>query len=84
MIEGMQLVSKEQPYLITTSAVLSHITDEHVIEFLNYLNLYSPVGSAIYFYEPFGKNIQTNLWHVRSKQAGIAKRSKKNIKTYWP
>ncbi len=68
MIEGMQLVSKEQPYLITTSAVLSHITDEHVIEFLNYLNLYSPVGSAIYFYEPFGKNIQTNLWHVRSKK----------------
>jgi len=67
MIEGMQLVSKDQPYLITTSAVLSHITDEHVIEFLSYLNQTSPTGSAIYFYEPFGKNIQTNLWHIRSK-----------------
>ena len=67
MIEGMQLVSKDQPYLITTSAVLSHITDEHVIEFLSYLNQTSPAGSSIYFYEPFGKNIQTNLWHIRSE-----------------
>ena len=68
MIEGMQLVSKDKPYLITTSAVLSHITDEHIIKFLNYLNQFSPAGSAIYFYEPFGKNIQTDLWHVRSKK----------------
>jgi 2-polyprenyl-3-methyl-5-hydroxy-6-metoxy-1,4-benzoquinol methylase len=38
MIEGMELVPKDKPYLITTSAVLSHITDKHVIEFLTYLN----------------------------------------------
>ncbi len=68
MIEGMQLAPKDKPYLITTSAVLSHITDEHVIEFLTYLNQISPTGSALYFYEPFGKNIQTNLWHIRSKK----------------
>lgn len=68
MIEGMQLIPKHKPYLITTSAVLSHITDEHVIKFLSYLNKTSPSGSALFFYEPFGKNIQTNLWHIRSKK----------------
>jgi SAM-dependent methyltransferase len=68
MMEGMRLVPHHIPYLITTSAVLSHITDEHVIKFLTYLNQTSPLGSALFFYEPFGKNIQTDLWHIRSKK----------------
>jgi hypothetical protein len=68
MIEGIKKVNiHNAPFLITTSAVLSHIDNIHVSYFLQQLNSLASIGSKFYFYEPYDKNIDVNLWHVRSK-----------------
>jgi hypothetical protein len=68
MIDGFKFLDLKSPFLATTSAVLSHIPDMDVMNFLCFLREHAPINSRIYFYEPYGKNIQTNLWHVRSKK----------------
>jgi SAM-dependent methyltransferase len=68
MLDGFKFLDFKKPFLATTSAVLSHIPDMEVIEFLRFLRENAPLSSRIYFYEPYGKNIQTNLWHVRRKK----------------
>lgn len=72
MTDGLEFLALESPFLATTSAVLSHIPDDEIVNFLKRLRLDAPLNSRIYFYEPYGKNIQTNLWHVRSRKWWIA------------
>lgn len=67
MVEGLSSLKIEQPIFITTSTVLSHITDEWVAEFLKVVNSL-PKGSILFFGEGYGKNIQRKLWHIRSKE----------------
>jgi hypothetical protein len=67
MTEWVAQAKFTSPVFVTTSAVLSHIEDPHVQCFLNLLCERLPDGSELYFYEPYDKNIQTSLWHVRSR-----------------
>jgi hypothetical protein len=66
MIEGLEEIKIESPAFFTTAIVLSHIKNETVSEFLRLMNQ-APVGSVLFFFEPYGKNIQQYMWHVRSK-----------------
>jgi hypothetical protein len=69
-VDMMQLgheMSTNEPVFLTTSTVLSHIDDKTVSSFLKIVNNAS-IGSALYFGEPYGKNRQQYLWHVRSKE----------------
>jgi hypothetical protein len=66
--------------LATTSAVLSHLQDAEVIDFLRFLRENAPLCSRVYFYEPYGKNIQTNLWYVRRKKWWTANLDGWNVK----
>ncbi len=68
MLDGFKYLDFKMPFLATTSAVLSHLPDIEVIVFLEFLRENAPLSSRVYFYEPYGKNIQTNLWYVRSKK----------------
>jgi SAM-dependent methyltransferase len=68
MLNGLKFLNFEKPFLATTSAVLSHLPDTEVIDFLRFLRENAPLCSRVYFYEPYGKNIQTNLWYVRRKK----------------
>ncbi len=67
MIDGIQALSIDTPVFLTTGVVLSHIKDYYVRAFLHLLNSL-PLNSVLYFHEPYGANIQQNLWHVRSKE----------------
>ena len=68
MVDGIQKIDlKGSPFLLTTSAVLSHIDNDHVDAFLDLLNKVAIEGSRLYFYEPYDKNIDIDLWHVRNK-----------------
>lgn len=67
MIDGIKLISLVDQVFFTTSAVLSHIKDYHVVEFLKLIDN-APVGSVLFFREPYDKNIQRNLWHIRRKK----------------
>lgn len=80
MVDGLKFLSLKEPFLLTTSAVLSHIPDSYVVSFLKLLREHAPLNSQIYFYEPYGKNIQTNLWHVRGKKWWTANLDGWNVK----
>lgn len=66
MIDGIKKLDIKEPVFITTATVLSHIKDFYVKEFLRVLNDL-PEGSAIFFDERYDKNIQQNMWHIRSR-----------------
>jgi SAM-dependent methyltransferase len=68
MVDAIADIVVDDPFLITTSAVLSHIDDGHVKNFLEKLSRSAPIGSELFFYEPYDKNIQVPLWHIRSKE----------------
>ena len=72
MVDAIADIVNDDPFLITTSAVLSHIDDSHVKAFLGKLSSAAPLGSELYFYEPYDKNIQVPLWHIRSKEWWIS------------
>jgi SAM-dependent methyltransferase len=67
MVDALKKIAPRDPAFITTSTVLSHIEDWYVTDFLQLVNN-MPQGSILFFGEPYGKNIQRKLWHVRSKQ----------------
>lgn len=67
MIDGIISLDIQEPVFITTATVLSHIKDYYVKEFLEIVNKL-PIGSTLFFDEPYEKNIQQNLWHIRSKE----------------
>ncbi len=67
MIQAFEIIKLDEPALFTTSTVLSHIPDKTVIQFLKLINN-APIGSVLYFGEPYGKNRQQYLWHLRSKE----------------
>lgn len=73
MMEFSYVFPDEEPTLITTSAVLSHIPDDHVQAFLEKLCAETSLSTILYFYEPYGKDIQNNLWYVRDKTWWIAR-----------
>lgn len=66
MIDGMRELSPEAPVFITTSTVLNHIENFYVQEFLALVDT-MPTGSVLFFDERYDKNINWNMWHVRSK-----------------
>ncbi len=66
MVDAMDELSNIGPVFVTTAIVLSHITDEYVSTFLAKLGEV-PNGSALFFDERYGKNIQWRLWHIRDK-----------------
>lgn len=67
MISGLNSLKLSDPVFVTTSTVLSHIGDDEVSRFLKLLNDV-PTGSVLFFREPYGKNKQQYLWHIRSKE----------------
>lgn len=76
MIEGLDFLSPKDPVFITTSTVLNHIENYYVAEFLKSINNL-PEGSVVFFDERYDKNIDWNMWHVRSKDWWI-----KNLPTW--
>lgn len=67
MLEWVESTEFDKPLFITSCAVFTHIPNDVVATFLAKLNAALPHGSILYFYEPYGKNIDVNLWHVRSR-----------------
>lgn len=67
MMKLGEVMNTEEPVFLTTSTVLSHINDMTVSSFLKIVNNAS-IGSVLYFGEPYGKNRQQHLWHIRSKE----------------
>lgn len=67
MVDGIKDINPTSPVFITTSTVLNHIKNFYVSEFLSILNNI-PDNSVIYLDERYGKNIQWNLWYIRSKE----------------
>jgi hypothetical protein len=67
MIDGLKEINPTSPVFITTATVLSHIEDFYVAEFLKQVNAL-PVNSTLCFDERYDKNIQWNMWHIRSKE----------------
>jgi len=66
MIDGLQQLDTKDPVFVTTATVLNHIEDYYVAEFLSLVNEL-PVNSTLFFDERYDKNINWNMWHVRSK-----------------
>lgn len=67
MIEGITACTSKGKVFITTSIVLSHIDDAYVSTFLQELRKFED-GSVLFFDERYEKNIQKDMWHVRSKE----------------
>jgi len=67
MIAAMQSLNISEPTFFVTSTVLSHIEDDTVKVFLKSLNE-APKGSVLMFGEPYGKNRNQYVWHIRSKE----------------
>jgi len=66
MFEFMTTKQPREPYFVTTATVLSHINNGTVKEFLKLLND-APLGSRLYFGEPYDRNRYQYLWFIRSK-----------------
>lgn len=67
MVEGLAKINVNIPVFITTSTVLSHINDFEVKKFLEKVNNL-PDSSILFFQEPYGKNRQQYLWHIRNRE----------------
>lgn len=67
MFEFMTKHQPQEPYLTTTATVLSHIDNATVKNFLKILND-APIGSRLYFGEPFDRNRYQYLWFIRSRE----------------
>lgn len=67
-IEALKSIDLKTPCLFTACMVFSHIGDCHVGKILEIINNKAPMGSILYFYEPYDKNIQVSLWYVRRKK----------------
>jgi hypothetical protein len=67
MVEAYKKLNITQPVFFTTGAVLSHIEDYYVIEFLKLLND-APVGSVLFFSENYDTNMNWNMWHIRNQE----------------
>lgn len=67
MIDGYKKLALQEPVFFTTGAVLSHIENYYVIEFLKLLNE-APLGSVLFFSENYDRNINWAMWHIRSKE----------------
>lgn len=68
MFEGLNSINLETPTLFTTSTVFAHINDRTVKDFLHKLCDKAPLGSILFFGEPYGRNRQQHLWHIRSRE----------------
>jgi len=66
-IDAIRSLNLNEPVFFTTSMVSSHIRDYYVIECLKLINN-APLGSVLFFREPYDKNIQIPLWHIRRKK----------------
>lgn len=66
MVDGLNTMNTSIPIFVTSATVLNHIENFYVEEFLKKINVL-PIGSVIFFDERYDKNIDWNMWHVRSK-----------------
>lgn len=66
-IDAIQSLNFSEPVFFTTSMVFTHIKDYYVIECLKLVNN-APLGSVLFFNEPYDKNIQHKLWYIRRKK----------------
>jgi SAM-dependent methyltransferase len=67
MVDAMEHLHLTEPVFFTTAAVLSHIKDWYVAEFLKLVDN-APKGSVLFFREPYDKNIQQKFWYIRRKK----------------
>jgi Methyltransferase domain len=67
MVDGINQLNLKEPAFFTTGAVLSHIENYYVEEFLKVLNEV-PTGSVLYFSENYDRNMNWDMWHIRSKE----------------
>lgn len=67
MLDGYRELNIEEPAFFTTGAVLSHIEDYYVAEFLKLLNN-APYRSVLFFSENYDRNMQWTMWHIRSQE----------------
>lgn len=67
MVDGYKKINLESPAFFTTGAVFSHIENYYVAEFLKLLNE-APTDSVLFFSENYDKNIDWEMWHIRSKE----------------
>lgn len=67
MLTAFKKIPTEQKIFFTTGAVLSHIESSYVEEFLSEMNNVAE-GSVLYFSEPYDKNIDWDMWHIRNKR----------------
>ncbi|MDQ5962369.1 MAG: Class SAM-dependent methyltransferase [Patescibacteria group bacterium] len=66
MVDGLVSLNLSEPVFVTTGAVLSHIEDYYVEEFLKRIND-MPIGSNLFFSENYDKNMHWKFWHIRNK-----------------
>lgn len=67
MVDGYKKLNPKEPVFFTTGAVLSHIENFYVEQFLKLIND-APDGSVLYFSENYDRNINWRMWHIRSKE----------------
>lgn len=67
MIDAYKELNIIEPAFFTTGAVLSHIENYYVEEFLKLLNN-APTNSVLFFSENYDRNIDWAMWHIRSKE----------------
>ena len=66
--EKLKSIKLEEPTLFTTFIVLSHISDNSVIQILKEMDNIAPPGSIFIFNENFDNIFNQNLWHCRSQE----------------
>ena len=66
-IDAIRSLNLSEPVFFTTSMVFTHIKNYYVIECLRLINN-APLGSVLFFMEPYDKNIQYRLWYIRRKK----------------
>jgi len=67
MVEAYKKLNLTEPAFFTTGAVLSHIENYYVEEFLKLLNT-APTGSVLFFSENYDENMDWRMWHIRNQE----------------
>jgi hypothetical protein len=67
MVEAYKKLNLKEPAFFTTGAVLSHIENYYVVEFLKLLDT-APLGSVLFFSENYDQNMDWEMWHIRNQE----------------
>ena len=66
--EALDKLSFEQPIFLFSGCVLSHLTDEAVINITAKISKITTSGSGLSFCENWGKEFHDYMWHVRTTE----------------